>query len=456
MRSRPEAVLAPVPASRRPLAALALLAVLALTLGGCTSPSQQSPEVPSPSATTGSQVSPTVTGSPSPSPSPSPAATPAPTSLEIAPPRPRATSLVQGVYPRVRSRCVNHSRATLTGRYPGTLTIERADDGTLSLTARITFEDYLEGIAEVPPSWPAAALQAQAIAARSYALASTGWTGEGETLDEPICSTTSCQVYRGIPIAPSPDIERWYRAVRATRGQILLYEGRPATTFYFSTSNGQTYGNEEVFGGDPLPYLRPVTETDDGASSTAHWSVDVGFADLARFLHAAGEWPGSKAITQVGLDGGTVTVSGPGGSRSMDLGTFRDAVNAWGPCLAPDRYPAGGLPTTIPSRWLTLSSGPDGITVTGRGWGHGVGMVQWGAYGKARRGLSASDILSFYYGGFRPEPFPEPGLIDVQIASGLSTFRIRPSAPGTTVNGEPLEGRRIVVTGGDELVVGTT
>jgi stage II sporulation protein D len=325
------------------------------------------------------------------------------------------------------------------------MTVERADDGTYAVTVSVRFEDYLRGIAEVPASWPAAALEAQAIAARSYALASTGWTGEGETLDEPICSTSSCQVYRGIPVTPTPGIARWYRAVRRTRGEVIVADGRPATTYYFSTSNGRTYANEDVFGGDPLPYLRPVTETDDGASSTAHWSVRLTFRDLARFLGEAGEWPSGVDVTAVRLDGSNVVLTGGGEERSLDVAAFRDAVNTWASCLAPGRYAQGGLPTTVPSIWFTTTTQGHRVTLTGRGWGHGVGMVQWGAYGKAARGWSAEQILSFYYGGFAPEPFPEPAVIEVQVATGLESLTVTPSIPGALVDGEPLGARRLVL-----------
>lgn len=367
---------------------------------------------------------------------------------------PRGSFLVRGDYPPVRSECVRPVQPRLHARYPGTIEVERADDGTLALTVTVPFDAYLDGIAEVPASWPMAALEAQAIAARSYALATTGWDGEeGEQLAEPICATTACQVYRGEPLQPSSEIRRWYRAVRTTDGEVIVYDGRPAETVYFSTSNGHTYGNEDVFGSAPLPYLRPVVESDDGASSLSHWSVRLRTADLARFLSAAGEWPEGRPTERVVLDGGAVVVTGGGTSRSMDLGTFRDAVNAWAHCLEPGRYPSGGMPTTIPSRWLSFSSGPDAVTVRGRGWGHGVGMVQWGAYGKARRGLSAEEILAFYYGGFRPQPFPEPGLIHVEVASGLTSLRLRASDAGALLNGEPLAHGRVVVEGGDSLLV---
>jgi stage II sporulation protein D len=312
----------------------------------------------------------------------------------------------------------------------------------------------LKGIAEVPPSWPRAALESQAIAARSYALATTGWDGaQGETLKTPICASTSCQVYRGIPVPFDPRVRRWFGAVRRTTGQVLLYEGRPADTVYFSTSNGHTYGNDEVFGSAPLPYLRPVVERDDGASPLSHWRVRLPFDDVARFLLEAGEWPGRRPISTARLDGSTVTVRGDGGTRSMDLTTFRDAINTWAPCLEPGRYPPSPLPVTLPSQWMSMTSGRDAALAVGRGWGHGVGMVQWGAYGRARRGLSASAILAYYYGGLRPEPFPEPGLIHVRVASGLTAIRVVPSAAGATVDGETLVGRSVTLAGGDALQV---
>ncbi len=406
---------------------------------------------------------PTPTTSAAPSPTSEPEASDTPTEDPIASAgavrirAPKGGSLlVRGSYPQVPSSCVRPERRRLLARYPGTLLVRRSDDGTLALTVTLPFERYLEGIAEVPPSWPMAALEAQAIAARTYALATTGWSGsEGEELRTTICATSACQVYRGIPVPPSPDIGRWYRAVRATAGEVLLSQGRPAQTLYFSTSNGRTYGNDEVFGSAPLPYLRPVVERDDGASPTSRWRVRIPYGDLARFLNEAGEWPGRRAITAVRLDGTTVVVSGDGASRSMDLGTFRDAVNTWAPCLEPRRYPPDPLPVTIPSRWLGISSGPHATVVTGRGWGHGVGMVQWGAYGKALRGVSASDILASYYGGLRPKDFPEPGLIRVRVASGLTSLRIAPSGPGAKLDGRPLGSGRVSITGGDRPTVTT-
>jgi hypothetical protein len=80
-------------------------------------------------------------------------------------------------------------------------------------------------------------------------------------------------------------------------------------------------------------------------------------------------------------------------------------------------------------------------------------MVQWGAYWKARDGMSADDILAFYYGGLRPEPYPQPGLIHVQVADGITELRIAPSEPGATIEGRELGSELLSITGGDTLLV---
>jgi SpoIID/LytB domain protein len=426
------------PSPGAPWIAILLVAILSCT-DGVTDPGGRSPERASGAFAPpeGPAESPTGVGR---------------ASVRLSPP-PGGSFLVRGRYPHVASRCRDPEQPSLTARFPGTLVVRRSPDGTLELTLTLAFERYLEGIAEVPPAWPRAALEAQAIAARSYALATTGWSGEqGETLDEPICATTACQVYRGIPVPHDPVHRRWVRAVRRTGGEVLLHQGRPATTVYFSTSNGQTYGNDEVFGSAALPYLRPVAERDDGASSTSRWRTLLPFDDLTRFLREAGIWPRGRAISVARPRGDSLTLRGGVTSRSVALGDLRDAVNQWAPCLEPGRYP-DALPLTIPSRWMDVSAARGGLVVTGRGWGHGVGMVQWGAYGKARRGFSAADILAYYYGGLRPQRHPEPGLIHVQVASGLRTLRIVSSSPGARLGARLLDGRRFVVVGGDRLEI---
>ena len=164
-----------------------------------------------------------------------------------------------------------------------------------SLAVVLPFERYLEGIAEVPPTWPRAALEAQAIAARTRSP-TTGWAGtEGELLGERSARRPPARSTGARRSRPTPTTN-WVRAVRRTRGSMLLSDGRPAQTVYFSTSNGRTYGNEDVFGSSPLPYLRPVVERDDGASPSSRGAGCACRSATCRFLRADGSWPGGRAI----------------------------------------------------------------------------------------------------------------------------------------------------------------
>jgi SpoIID/LytB domain protein len=369
---------------------------------------------------------------------------------------PGGSFLVHGTYPKAPSPCVHPVAPVLYARYGGTIEVGRDRDGELFIIGELPVEDYVEGIAEVPRSWPMAALKAQAVAARSYGLAHLGYPDPtGQELGYDLCSTTACQVYRGLGVALGPYGDRWQRAVRQTRGEVILYRGRPAETLYSSTSNGRTYGNEDVYGTDPLPYLRPVEERDDTASPLSLWRAEIALDDLARFLEADDLWPGGP-ISEVRRNGPELTVSGGGTSRTMAVTDFRLALNTWGSCLEPDRYPGvdadGRLPQTVPSKWFSASTSSGRVVLEGRGWGHGVGMVQWGAYGKAIRGLSYSEILAAYYGGFRPRPYSAPRTIRIGVATGLASVKVVPSGP-FTVEGRTLPPAPWRITGRGRLRV---
>jgi hypothetical protein len=176
------------------------------------------------------------------------------------------------------------------------------------------------------------------------------------------------------------------------------------------------------------------------------------FADVARFLSSAGAWPAGTAIGSVTLKDSTVTVKGGGATRALQVVDFRGDLNAWAHCLDPDHYPSGSLPQTVPSRWFGLSTDHKAVVLDGRGWGHGVGMVQWGAYGKAVRGLSYADILSTYYGGLHPRQYDEPSTIRLGVATGLASVVVAP-AGDVSVTGRDLRGGPWVLTGGSRINV---
>ncbi|HEX2026036.1 MAG TPA: SpoIID/LytB domain-containing protein [Actinomycetota bacterium] len=355
----------------------------------------------------------------------------APTRLRITVPD-DGSMLVHGEYPPVQSSCVDPEQPVLHARYRGTIEVVARDDGSVALIGELPFEDYIKGIAEVPRDWPMEALKAQVVAARTYAL-NRLQAGTGGDYD--LCATTACQVYVGMEVEAGPWGDRWIRAVDQTAGQILVYEGEPAITYYSSTSPGHTFDVEDVFGGEALPYLRGQDEPDDGASPVAHWRVEVPFGDLARVLAASGLHPGGR-IRSVGVGEGGIRIAG---RRAVTVSKdgLRDTLNEWAECLMPDRYPTFEpdgyqLPQTVPSIWYRVRTEGDALVLAGRGWGHGIGMVQWGAYGKARRGLGYADILAEYYGGLRPTAVDLPGTIRILIAEGLQSVTVAPSDPATT------------------------
>jgi stage II sporulation protein D len=117
---------------------------------------------------------------------------------------------------------------------------------------------------EMPSSWLPEALKAQAVAARSYALASDAG---GEVFDQ--YPDTRSQVYRGM----SGEVASTNAAVRETANQVVTYNGEIVTTFFFSTSGGHTENIENVWGGEPLPYLRGVDDPYDRISPRHRWRI---------------------------------------------------------------------------------------------------------------------------------------------------------------------------------------
>ena len=166
------------------------------------------------------------------------------------------------------------------GAYRGDL-VAAASGGTLYIVNRVSLDDYIAGVIpnEMPSSWPAAALQAQAVAARSYALA----TDAGGSIFDQYDDTRS-QVYGGISTEASSTNE----AARKTEGEVLEYGGEVITAFFFSSSGGRTENVEYGFpGGSPQPYLKSVRDPYDDASPDHRWRVTLSRRELQSKL---GSW----------------------------------------------------------------------------------------------------------------------------------------------------------------------
>jgi SpoIID/LytB domain protein len=153
------------------------------------------------------------------------------------------------------------------GHYRGSLEFQPGGDGGITVVNVADLDAYVQGVVpgEVPASWPGEALKAQAVAARSYALA----TDAGGSLFDQYPDTRS-QVYRG---ADGEDA-RSNQAVQSTAREVLHYNGTIAVTYFFSTSGGETENIENVFyGAQPEPYLVGVKDPYDGSSPKHRWRL---------------------------------------------------------------------------------------------------------------------------------------------------------------------------------------
>jgi stage II sporulation protein D len=324
-------------------------------------------------------------------------------------------------------------------RYRGPFTITAESDGVAVVEVMGT-EMYLEGIREVPFSWDEDALAAQVVAARTYlawTLAS-GRTGSGRRIGYDICATAACQVYAGVEPVLGPEGERWRSAITRTAGEILIYDGGPARAFYSSTTGGRTRNIEDIWPGSaPAPYLVGVPSTGE-ESPFVEWSWELPAHQMDRLLILAGVATGkidsvTTRTTENGEGPWMVDIVSSSGTISLDTWALRSKINSAASVMSrylPATSPEGRVyPTTILSPQYTIryearignffgNAYPDPYyVVEGAGWGHLIGMSQFGAQAMAERGATYYDILAHYYGGLTP--VPGEAFLPDQLAVGL-------------------------------------
>lgn len=320
--------------------------------------------------------------------------------------------------------------------YRGTGEVRLNGSGTLAGIDELPLEEYLYGVVprELGPiQYPEVeALKAQAVAARTFALANLG---RRSTDHYDLRATTDDQVYGGFE-AEHPLSSR---AVDETEGVVATYDGKLIDALYSSTSGGHTADNEESFEGSPLPYLRGVPDAERGAALEHVPTLEVfrshanptslraarasDFeADWARLHRWTYEWTMpelagvlastlGQPITRV--DAIDVVERGPSGRALRvafvtDAGTFTVSKGAIRATL---RFlDASGSASNLPSTLFFAEAVSDprtkaieGWRVYGAGFGHGVGMAQTGAVGMAAHGASFAEILAHYYQGIALE-----------------------------------------------------
>lgn len=283
----------------------------------------------------------------------------------------------------------------------------------------IPFEDYLKGVVpnEMPASWHVEALKAQAVAARTYSVKSIG---------KVVPDTTAFQVYGGY---------NWYtnstKAVDATKGKVLKYNNQLISATYYSSNGGYTEASEEVWA-NALPYLVAKKDTKDPVNA---WTLKLSKKQLGTTLTAstaASQWSKAKETNAADLAGlkswllknketaasdmkiasiSSLAFSGKTkGQRAKTVsikltyhlknktGTYALNKSTTASMKMTEFRSIMGA-TKVKSTFASVKNNTNDFTISGKGYGHGIGMSQYGAKARAESGNSYSSILSFYYPG---------------------------------------------------------
>jgi stage II sporulation protein D (peptidoglycan lytic transglycosylase) len=283
-----------------------------------------------------------------------------------------------------------------TRSYTGTLDIRTGDNGNgngnkttaLTLINRVPVEAYVASV--VGAEYGLKDLEgtkAMAVAARTFALrARRDASGSYHLLDD-----DRDQVYHGTSTMTKLAV----RAARETEGEVLMYDGALIEALYSASNGGHSANNESIWGGKPIPYLRGRKDSWDTISPDESWRSEVSRKELHRVLSRRygvevknvkfGKRSRDKRLLEVRL------IAKKGKDRTITGSEFRRVV-------------AGAFSAkTLKSTNFKAAKKGNKYRFDGHGYGHGVGLSQWGAHGMAIGGRSYREILNFYYPGTRLE-----------------------------------------------------
>jgi len=329
-------------------------------------------------------------------------------------------------------------------------------NGAIVLINHIFIETYLYGVvpSEMPNSWPIEALKAQAVAARTYALRSQN-ANRASISD--LCDTQMSQVYRGF----NPAMMNSIQAVDQTAGQVLMHGGAPAATFYSSSNGGITEASSNVWSGrGNIPYSTVMQDPFDARNTLnqhAFWNVEIpktntpatvntGLAiEIAPLLASQGYSSNLRDILVREIR--QITVSPPNSSGRISsarvtvlLDVVRQSDRGSESVERVFTFERSGIRRALGLRSLlfTMHDAGDRFIFSGRGFGHGVGMSQFGAQQKALENFSFEQILAFYYPGTQLIPFTliPPQLTDLP---SRGSDRENPPAQPEPVQPEPVQ-----------------
>ena len=250
---------------------------------------------------------------------------------------------------------------------------------------QLEMDDYITGVvlAEMPASFSLEALKAQAVVARTYAIRAA--SGFGKHTDAAVCVNPSCcqaylseEEYRNMG-GLEENAQKVRSAVSDTGGLVLTYEGQLIEATYFSCSGGSTEDAVAVWGTD-VPYLQATDSP--GEENAAHYSDTVTFSK-EQFSSLLGVSLGSDPKKWIG----SITYTAGGGVNTIEIGEKSFQGTAVRKAL--------GLRSTA----FSIVANESGVTITTKGFGHRVGMSQYGANAMAEAGSDYREILAHYYQG---------------------------------------------------------
>lgn len=280
----------------------------------------------------------------------------------------------------------------LSREYRGRLTVQTtSNESSLMLINRLSLQAYLASVvaAEFPFKTYEGA-KAQAVVARTYAVNAMR-RRQKDSYD--LTDNTASQSYKGVGSETS--LSR--RVARETTGEILTYQSRPIEAVYSASNGGYIASNENVWNSSPVPYLRGKEDPYDTISPHQNWTFSI----TASLLHQMLSQKYGFTVDKVTFNDQTSA----GRHRSVLItGDQKKTVTGNSlRLLIVNRFGAGSLKSTF----FNVRKSQTHYLFEGQGFGHGVGLSQWGARARAEDGHSYADILQFYYAGASLTAFKE-------------------------------------------------
>lgn len=264
-------------------------------------------------------------------------------------------------------------------RYRGEIRILQQLNDKLSVIEETDIESFIDGVlgSEMPQSWNEDALRAQAVTARTYAMY------KKKIRRDDVYHLDMLELaYRGI----ANETGRLTQIVQDTKGIVMVYNWNIFPAYFHSTCGGHTEDVRHVFGKDSIPPLSGVACNYCSDSKHSSWSTDISKSAIEKKLQEANVYISNISTVMAvnpgaGNHGSRVEIASANGSKEMNANDFRLMIG----------------PNNLLSTSFQTKNNGKSITFTGKGWGHGVGLCQYGAQSMAEKGFKWAEILKYYY-----------------------------------------------------------